>query len=195
MTLLIAVGAFRLSFTALRSLALTAGVATDEAWLCPLIIEGSMAQATAALLATTRYHHRAHAEVDPVPADPEVHGIDAESPVVPPTLATNLDKPVRTKHRSDTTVPSTAQWSKLAASICARDTAGRHPDEVALILTRHFDDGWNATQIADHVHRSRSTVSRVLADATRLRSAIPREAHREQPGQVATEPQQNQPET
>ncbi len=51
MTALIAAGAFWLSFTALRALAVTAGIPAGEAWLWPLIIEGSMAQATVALLA------------------------------------------------------------------------------------------------------------------------------------------------
>ncbi|WP_327116269.1 DUF2637 domain-containing protein [Nocardia sp. NBC_01730] len=42
MTVLIATGAFWLSFTALRSLAITAGVPQAEAWLWPVIIEGSI---------------------------------------------------------------------------------------------------------------------------------------------------------
>jgi hypothetical protein len=42
MTAFIATGAFWLSFTALRSLAITAGAPHGEAWLWPLIIEGSM---------------------------------------------------------------------------------------------------------------------------------------------------------
>lgn len=46
MTAFIAIGAFWLSFTALRSLAITAGIPHGEAWLWPLIIEGSMTQPT-----------------------------------------------------------------------------------------------------------------------------------------------------
>lgn len=54
MTVLIAAGAFWLSFTALRSLAITAGIPPGEAWLWPVIIEGSMGQATVALLSLAR---------------------------------------------------------------------------------------------------------------------------------------------
>lgn len=61
MTVLIAAATFRLSFTALRDLAVLAAIPTKEAWMWPIIIEGSMAQATVALLAlahsgTTRAH-------------------------------------------------------------------------------------------------------------------------------------------
>ncbi|WP_051133503.1 DUF2637 domain-containing protein [Nocardia paucivorans] len=54
MTVMIAAGAFWLSFTALRSLAITAGIPRGEAWLWPVIIEGSMGQATVALLSLAR---------------------------------------------------------------------------------------------------------------------------------------------
>ncbi|WP_330232604.1 DUF2637 domain-containing protein [Nocardia sp. NBC_00508] len=57
MTALIAMGAFWLSYNALRSLAVTTGVPSSEAWLWPLVIEGSMAQSTVALLALA---HSAH---------------------------------------------------------------------------------------------------------------------------------------
>ncbi|MEV0047667.1 DUF2637 domain-containing protein [Nocardia rhamnosiphila] len=56
MTVLIAAGAFWLSFTALRSLAIIAGIPPGEAWLWPVIIEGSMGQATVALLSLARNH-------------------------------------------------------------------------------------------------------------------------------------------
>ncbi|MET8424849.1 DUF2637 domain-containing protein [Nocardia sp. NPDC004860] len=51
LTLLIALAAFRLSFTALRSLADSAGIPMSESWLFPIIVEGSMTQATISLLA------------------------------------------------------------------------------------------------------------------------------------------------
>ncbi|MFF3570138.1 DUF2637 domain-containing protein [Nocardia jiangxiensis] len=57
MTVLIAAAAFWLSFTALRSLAESAGIPHQQTWLWPLIIEGSMTQATVALIALTRAQH------------------------------------------------------------------------------------------------------------------------------------------
>lgn len=54
MTVLLAGGAFALSFDALRALAVTAGIRGDLAWIWPLIIDLSIAQATLALLALSR---------------------------------------------------------------------------------------------------------------------------------------------
>ncbi|QIS02195.1 DUF2637 domain-containing protein [Nocardia brasiliensis] len=64
MTALIAAGAFWLSFTALRSLALLAGIPAGEAWLWPLIVEGSMAQSTIALLALAHTANRSGGRAD-----------------------------------------------------------------------------------------------------------------------------------
>jgi hypothetical protein len=54
MTLALALCAFVLSFDALQSLALTAGIDRKFAWLWPLVIDVSIAQATMALLSLTR---------------------------------------------------------------------------------------------------------------------------------------------
>lgn len=53
MTLALAVCAFVLSFHALRGLAITAGIDPQLAWLWPLVVDLSIAQATMALLALT----------------------------------------------------------------------------------------------------------------------------------------------
>ncbi|MCV7256811.1 DUF2637 domain-containing protein [Mycobacterium hackensackense] len=54
MTVLLACGAFALSFDALRALAVTAGIRSGLAWIWPLIIDLSIAQSTLAILALTR---------------------------------------------------------------------------------------------------------------------------------------------
>ena len=77
MTAFIAIGAFWLSFTALRSLAITAGVPHGEAWLWPLIIEGSMAQSTVALLALTMYPLAQHRR------SPDFHSPHLQYPLRP----------------------------------------------------------------------------------------------------------------
>lgn len=92
MTVLLACGAFALSFDALRALAVTAGIRSDLAWIWPLIIDLSIAQSTLALLALTRRKPRgsgaaegdgqSHTSVVPrpvaVPAEPG--GIDDDDP-------------------------------------------------------------------------------------------------------------------
>lgn len=180
MTVLIAAGAFWLSFTALRELALMSGIPGGDAWLWSLIIEGSMAQVTVALLALahscpSRAHEssaREHPNV--VAADRltyvstethagagyEVAGADSRSRagVVPGDVRT---------HGLSHSLPQS--WSQVAAVICGRDPARRRdPDEVDTVLARHYDDGWTPTEISREIGRSRSTVSRIISDAAHL---------------------------
>lgn len=50
-TFLLAVGAFWLSFTSLRELAMTAGIPDDESWIWPLIVDGVIIEATISVVA------------------------------------------------------------------------------------------------------------------------------------------------
>ena len=54
-TLLIALGAFWLSFTALRDLAERSGVPASQAWVWPLIVDGLVLVATIAVVALTEH--------------------------------------------------------------------------------------------------------------------------------------------
>ncbi|OZE10087.1 hypothetical protein CH249_14385 [Rhodococcus sp. 05-2255-3B1] len=58
-TTLIALGAFWLSFTALRDLAVRSGVPAGQAWVWPLIVDGLVLVATVAVVALD--HHRWYA--------------------------------------------------------------------------------------------------------------------------------------
>ncbi|MEV6135231.1 DUF2637 domain-containing protein [Nocardia sp. NPDC051990] len=181
MTALIAIGAFWLSFTALRSLAITAGIPHREAWLWPLIIEGSMAQATVALLALAHSgdhsdsgsattepcapHNTCTPSATPASTQPEVM-IDSDHARTPPPIADRTD----------------AEFRELAALLCARDPGRRRdPDTVARALTHHHLDGWTPTRIARELNKSRSTISRILSDAATIDIlAASRHAHVDQ---------------
>ncbi|WP_433755782.1 DUF2637 domain-containing protein [Nocardia sp. CA-135398] len=167
MTVLIAAGAFWLSFTALRAMALLAGVPVSEAWLWPLIVEGSMAQSTVALLALA--HSNSGTET-------AMHS--AQQPAVEHVA----DLAVAVSHRAHTTEAtqstvhtiywgcrSPERWTELAAYICDQDTAHRRdPAEVVQILALRHDSGWNISQIAREINRSRSTVSRIISQAAEI---------------------------
>ncbi|WP_328436978.1 DUF2637 domain-containing protein [Nocardia puris] len=157
MTMFIAIGAFWLSFTALRALAVTAGVPAGEAWLWPLIIEGSMAQSTVALL--TLAHHNA-ADVR-TPRTPTPDDAVVSTPAAPRPPSGTVRTPRRVAVRL-----SSEQIDALAATLCARDPARRRdPALVTAALTYHYVEGWNATRIARAVNRSRSSISRILTEA------------------------------
>ncbi|MGI5219280.1 DUF2637 domain-containing protein [Nocardia sp. CA-290969] len=212
MTVLIAAGAFWLSFTALRSLAIIAGIPPGEAWLWPVIIEGSMGQATVALLSLARSptsdDEATNAPVPPVRTRNEVaaldhHGTtgertacadernDTRKPLGPAvrtseSLLDTVRTPPEPAVRTPEFVPGTVRTvpgegertpenlSLVAERVCARDPAGRRdPDQVAQILTLHYLDGLNPSQIAQRVPRSRTTVSRILSEARDLHAEGP----------------------
>ncbi|MEC3918413.1 DUF2637 domain-containing protein [Nocardia sp. CDC160] len=170
MTVLIAVAAFRLSFTALRDLAALAAIPQPEAWLWPVIIEGSMTQATVALLALAHTGStRAHATAGQQLEEGVTQNSRAESPRAHDDSATNHETANgRTPLHSN---PSPQRWSSLANALCDRDPAHRRaPADVAIVLSKHFDQGRTATEISRETGRSRSTISRIIGDATRIRA-------------------------
>lgn len=173
MTALIAAGAFWLSFTALRSLAVTAGVPGKEAWLWPLIIEGSMAQSTVALLALAHSANTASRPADHSQSEPdEVHS--SAHAGVPGSRDAPADKPMLERVRTplDSSAPVLSDFAALAELLCARDPARRRdPRVVVHALKRHHNDGWTPTQIANELNKSRSTISRILSDAAAAQAA------------------------
>ncbi|WP_280463142.1 DUF2637 domain-containing protein [Nocardia carnea] len=183
MTALIAAGAFWLSFTALRALAVTAGIPAGEAWLWPLIIEGSMAQATVALLALA--HSSARTTTAPKPHDPSTPQENTNSPTAEP--ARRAHAPVAAHVRTAARTPRAGRPGRtpgraldrgevtaIAQELCARDPSGRRdPALVAKALQHHHLDGWNPTRIAAELNKSRSTISRILRDADTIPTPAP----------------------
>ncbi|WP_329408243.1 DUF2637 domain-containing protein [Nocardia vinacea] len=173
MTAFIAIGAFWLSFTALRSLAITAGVPHGEAWLWPLIIEGSMAQATVALL--TLAHSTPHSDSGSATADP----CEPQNTCTPmATPAATQPEVMIDSDRVRTPPPladrTHAEFREAAVLLCARDPGRRRdPDMVARALTHHHLDGWTPTRIARELNKSRSTISRILSDAATIETIAP----------------------
>ncbi|MCC3332023.1 DUF2637 domain-containing protein [Nocardia abscessus] len=169
MTALIATGAFWLSFTALRSLAVTAGVPPSEAWLWPLIIEGSMAQSTVALLALA--HSSTHRDDGASPATRSTTERPRTTPVAPPTPVQSQAIPDGSCVHTPSPPADRAdrEFKDLAALLCARDPGRRRdPDVVAQALAYHHAEGWTPTRIARELNKSRSTISRILSDAAAI---------------------------
>ncbi|MGW6729631.1 DUF2637 domain-containing protein [Nocardia sp. NPDC055029] len=170
LTVVIAGAAFWMSFTALRALAITAGVPVAEAWLWPLIVEGSMTQSTIALL-TLAHTHRPGVNPNPYISEPD----PLPQPRAHTTPDTHADPPAPAAEppdhsRADPAAP-TLDLTELAKMICDQDPGGRRdPATVTSILTLRHVDEWSASRIAREVGCSRSAVSRILRDAERLRA-------------------------
>ncbi|MGW5924520.1 DUF2637 domain-containing protein [Nocardia fluminea] len=169
LTVVIAGGAFWLSFTALRTLAITAGVPAAEAWLWPLIVEGSMTQSSIALL-TLAHTHQPSTEMGPPTSTPAARELPASSSVQAPPRASQPEPSEVIEHPPEYPGQS-PDLEVLAALICGQDPGGRRdPATVATVLARHYADGWNASRISGDLGRSRSAVSRILRDAERFRA-------------------------
>ncbi|WP_324192977.1 MULTISPECIES: DUF2637 domain-containing protein [Nocardia] len=175
LTVVIAGGAFWLSFTALRALAVTAGVPAGEAWLWPLIVEGSMTQSSLALLILAHAHQPnidIDIDIDAASQTPErlpaleprpTEGVRVAQPTSPPEPCEPVEEPLDNRVRSDIDLEA------LAMSICDQDPGGRRDRAtVFAVLTHRYLDDWSATRIARELGRSRSAVSRILRDAERL---------------------------
>ncbi|MFD5179334.1 DUF2637 domain-containing protein [Nocardia sp. NPDC058379] len=173
LTVVIAGGAFWLSFTALRALAITAGVPVAEAWLWPLIVEGSMTQSSIALLtlAHAHQHDTEHGSEATVPESQR----PLDLPNAPSGHAANSAD--RTAELSGDSLDSScdgADLEALATLICEQDPGGRRdPATVTAVLAHRYVDGWSASRVARELGCSRSAVSRILRDAERLRAHIP----------------------
>ncbi|GEM29133.1 hypothetical protein NN3_01400 [Nocardia neocaledoniensis NBRC 108232] len=171
LTVVIAGGAFWLSFTALRALAITAGVPAGEAWLWPLIVEGSMTQSSLALLILA-HAQQPNTDIDaasqtpaPLPTlEPRpTEGVRAALPAAPPEPSEPVEEFL------DDRISSDIDLQALATSICDQDPGGRRDRAtVFAVLTHRYLDDWSATRIARELGRSRSAVSRILRDAERL---------------------------
>ncbi|APA97610.1 hypothetical protein NS506_03558 [Nocardia seriolae] len=180
----IALIAFRLSFDALRALAIQVGMAKHLASLVPLIIDGAIGQATVALLVLAR-----SPRTDNTP-DTEAVRTDYDPVRSPETVRTTSVREIHTETHSTATElrsgfpiaeieaaqptvieASGAQdrWAEIAESVCNTDPGGRRdPDKVATILRLKFEQNWSHSRIAEHVELSSSAVTRTLSAAREL---------------------------
>ncbi|WP_316574243.1 DUF2637 domain-containing protein [Nocardia canadensis] len=181
LTFVIAVVAFRLSFDALRDLAVQVGMSEHLAWLFPVIIDGAIGQATVALLVLARKERTAPEPLLRTDAHPvhsaesvrtvavrEVHtetrALTTETPPAPalgPVEPSETTSAVHSVH--------TDRWAAVAEIVCGADPAGRRdPEKVAEILRLRHDDGLSHARIAERVEVSASTVTRTLSAAAEL---------------------------
>ncbi|WP_189027660.1 DUF2637 domain-containing protein [Nocardia rhizosphaerihabitans] len=175
LTVVIAGGAFWLSFTALRALAITAGVPVAEAWLWPLIVEGAMTQSSIALL-TLAHAHPPDTRPEPAAAvpDPQPPAAQSARPGVAAELPATQTEASEMAGKSRDDPLDVVDLEALAALICDQDPGGRRdPVTVAAVLTHRYVDGWSASRVSRELGCSRSAVSRLLRDADRLRAHVP----------------------
>ena len=182
-TILISLGAFWLSFTALSDLAERAGIDPGQAWVWPLIVDGIIVVATISVVALSPFGRRAtsypwalliagaavsvsgnaaHAVVAADNALPRLLAAAISS--VPPLVLlaiTHLTVALtgRTRHSGAVDVSTVAVPASLASA--GNRTSGRADRELA---RERRQAGWSNKQIAHHLGVHPSTVGRWLAE-------------------------------
>lgn len=165
MTLLLALAAFRLSFDALRDLAVLCGLRPSLAWLWPLVVDVTITQATVSLLALSRQEPTAEPLVDGDEAVDE--GGRAQASVVamvPPQreLATGRTRAAgESDHHDD----------RAVHAVMASKRTKQPPEVVRAILERHAN-GKKTNDICDEFGLHHSTVSRIIATAMHRQTAV-----------------------
>lgn len=191
MTLLLGAGAFRLSFDALCSLAIRCGIRPSLAWLWPLIIDVTTAQATVALIALTRLHNSTaqaptagvhdndgdrddDQSVDATPSAtplplraPEATKLDSTMPALDATQS----QPLGPKHERVTVAPARDPHDRAVRSVVASKRTKQPPEVIEDVLRRHAA-GQRPGEISDELRLHHTTVNRILATALHSRAAV-----------------------
>lgn len=188
MTLLLGAGAFRLSFDALCSLAIRCGIRPSLAWLWPLIIDVTTAQATVALVALTRLHHStAQAPRAGVP-DNDVDDDDHQSVDVAPPLplraaeTTKQDSamqpleamqslPLGPKPEPVTVASARDPHDRAVRTVVASKRTKQKPEVIEAVIRRHAA-GQRPGEISEELRLHHTTVNRILATALHSRPAV-----------------------
>lgn len=167
----LALGAFSLSFVALRDLAVLAGVAPGLAVIFPVVVDTAVAVATAALVA-----------VGDKPASCETRNATTAATASAPRAATSSAAraaPTRaaaaTPRRVGHAFGADESTSQLAAELVAAKTTRQPVETVAAILAADAK-GDPLNRIAAHLGVHHSAVKRVLAAADAHRQAQGRPA-------------------
>lgn len=163
MTLLLASAAFRLSFDALRDLAVLCGIRPSLAWLWPLVVDVTITQATVSLLALSRQEPQADSasSLDQVEVDEADDDEGSVVAMVAPQreLATGRGQAAREfDHRA-------------VHAVIASNRTKQPPEVVRAILELHAN-GKKTNDISAEVQLHHTTVSRIIATAMDRRSAV-----------------------
>lgn len=158
MTVFLAAGAFVLSFEALRDLAVRNGIPAQLAWIWPMIIDVTIAQATLALVTLSH----------PDPVD-----LATETELVPTQEAATSESAPRTDRRDrelefagvcELTEADDAGYERLAEDVLRARRIRQSPETVKQVLAMG-EDGVKVNEIASRTDLHHSTVRRILGAA------------------------------
>ena len=172
MTLLLALAAFRLSFDALRDLAVLCGLRPSLAWLWPLVVDVTITQATVSLLALSRQepHGFAAATSEPSLSSTTSGGTTADDGQASVVAMVPAQRELATG-RTHAAGESDHHDDRAVHAVMASKRTKQPPEVVRAILERHAN-GKKTNDICDEFGLHHSTVSRIIATAIDRRTAV-----------------------
>ncbi|CQD24642.1 hypothetical protein BN1232_06304 [Mycobacterium lentiflavum] len=179
MTLLLGAGAFRLSFDALCSLAIRCGIRPTLAWLWPLIIDVTTAQATVALVALTRLQHSRVQAPAALDEETEVWLSATDLPLGEASAGdrdsttgrVDAAQSLSSVPRADPVVPTRERHDRAVRTVMASKKTKQPPEVIDAVLRRHAD-GQRPGEISEGLKLHHTTVNRILATALHSATAV-----------------------
>lgn len=192
-TVLIATGAFVLSFAALSDLAAEAGQPRKLSWIWPVIVDGAILQATISVVAlapldSANAQRRFFWSVLAIAASVSVAGnalhaaVSIErslAPLISAGVATVAPVSLLAATHGLALLAGTQQSLKLRSTLPTSTAAKDPPDKAPLtpaladagpaeVLLRLKSDGWSNRRIAGHLGVHHKTVARMLGNVQQL---------------------------
>ena len=176
MTLLLALAAFRLSFDALRDLAVLCGLRPSLAWLWPLVVDVTITQATVSLLALSRQDPSMGSSADAGEGTAEPGGdredaVDEAGRAQASVVAMVSGQRELAAGRTRAAGESDHHNDRAVHAVVASKRTKQPPEVVRAVLQRHAN-GKKTNDICDEFGLHHSTVSRIIATAIDRRTAV-----------------------
>lgn len=175
MTLLLAAAAFRLSFDALRDLAVLCGIRPNLAWLWPLVVDVTITQSTVSLLALSRQEPQQDSSLTTAAAEATAPLDNRDDEIGEARQAQgSVVAMVPAQRESATHGPRAA--AEAVHAVIASNRTKQPPEVVRAILDLHAK-GKKTTEICaqlnvQDIKLHHTTVSRIIATAMDRRTVV-----------------------
>ncbi|BCP14037.1 DUF2637 domain-containing protein [Mycobacterium paraintracellulare] len=176
MTLLLAAAAFRLSFDALRDLAVLCGIRPNLAWLWPLVVDVTITQATVSLLALSRQEPQQDSSLTTAAADATAPLDNRDDDEIGEARKAqgSVVAVMPAQRESATHGPRVA--AEAVHAVIASNRTKQPPEVVRAILDLHAK-GKKTTEICaqlnvQDIKLHHTTVSRIIATAMDRRTVV-----------------------
>ncbi|MEB3980189.1 DUF2637 domain-containing protein [Mycobacterium sp. 663a-19] len=176
MTLLLALAAFRLSFDALRDLAVLCGLRPSLAWLWPLVVDVTITQATVSLLALSRQDpcQDTPSHADAGDTAESIVGKDAanEDEAAQASVVAMVGARRESAAGRTSATGGSAHHNEHAVHAVMASKRTKQPPEVVRAVLEHHANGAKTNDICEQLNLHHTTVTRIIATAMHRQTAL-----------------------